>query len=142
LYHEAKANPNIFELSSLTTRWYLSWALRVLACALIDICVWVHVGFLVLVFTYSMDVFLYSNNLTIMTPLFSSMHSSNLIRNRQNMGNRTKAKKIKAMKYSIKNGMKLIVSTQSPLLLSSFHNLILCLLSNSTCNHLINKFTP
>lgn len=41
-----------------------------------------------------------------------------------------------------KNGMKLIVSTQTPLLLSSFHNLILCLLSNSTCNHLISKFPP
>jgi hypothetical protein len=79
-----------------------------LACAFVDIC-WVHVGFLVLVFTYSMDVFPYSKNVIVMTPLFSSMHSSNPIRNRQNMRKRTRVKKIKAMKE--KNGMKLIVST-------------------------------
>jgi hypothetical protein len=64
-----------------------------LVCALVDICVWVHVGFLVLVFIYSMNVFPYSKNVTVMTPLFSSMHSSNLIRNKQNMGKRTRAKK-------------------------------------------------
>jgi hypothetical protein len=45
-----------------------------------------------------MDVFPYSKNVTIMTPLFSSMNSSNSIRNKQNMGKRTRVKKIKAMK--------------------------------------------